>query len=147
MTKDDHQPVFRPSADSRLTAELQRMRALATPPADPSSVGDYRLHDGPCFLKLCPPTLFDPTSLDLIRGMYFPLDLWDAFMQDESSFGPRGGKVVTFEKPGRYLTNTLFTDLVRGGWIGSRDISTSALTALIRAGLDANKSLLLARAD
>ncbi len=44
----------------------------------------------------------------------------------------------------RWLTNTSFVEMVGRGFIGSRDADTDAITAVIRAALDGNRSITLA---
>jgi hypothetical protein len=132
---------FRP--DAQLRKELDRMRAIL-PPGEPSSVvGDFRLDDVGAYLKLCPSTVREAFSHELIRGMYLPLRYWDALIESPTVRGPKGGIVVDFDNVGRYLNNTLFIELVGSSWIGSRGATTNQITAVIRESL-ATRSLILA---
>lgn len=139
---------YRP-VDKSYQAELARMRAFlqANPDAhDDRTIDAYRLHAGPFYFKLCPATIFEPLSTGLMKGMYLPLDYWEALMETPSVKGVRGGLRVTYDNVGRYLTNSLFTDLVQHGYVGSRLATTDALSAVVRQSLEANRSVIAALA-
>ena len=80
----------------------------------------------------------------MIQGMYFPLDLWEAMMEDDSISGPRGGKAVSYETVDRYLNNTEFINLVQDGWVGSTGSGTRLLTEIVRDCLTADHSVVIA---
>lgn len=146
MTRESNaDAIYRPTSDASLTRELDRMRALNAVREDATTIDQFRLHPGCCFLKLCPPSVIDPGSLSLIKGMYFPFDYWELVLSDESTTGDRGGTAITYRSAGRYLTNDLFAQLVQGGWIGSRTTLSEQLSATIRDALDMNRSILYAR--
>ena len=136
--------VYRPGTDRNLAAELQRMAAINRQASPASTLSSYRLHSGAAFIKLCPPLHLDPTSADLVRGMYLPLDFFGMLLTSDNARGPRGGVRITFESAGRHLNNTQFVELVQSGWLGSHDLGTQRINSLIRQGLDAGRSLLLA---
>jgi len=119
---------------ARLNREVPRARSLAS----------FRLHRGPAFIKLCPPLHLDPTSADLIRGMYLPFEFFELLLVSDESRGPRGGVRITFESAGRHLNNTQFIELVQSGWIGSHDLASQRIHRLVRGGLEAGRSVLLA---
>ncbi len=132
-------------------AEFARMRAASLAFAEPAdAVGGgmplpaYRLHAGACFFKLCPAEVIDPTSTDMLRGMYLPLDYWERLVDSPAVAGPRGGIRVTFENAGRYFNNTLFVQLAQDGWVGSRVQHARAITDYVWAALDGDHSVTLA---
>ena len=156
--------VFRPSADRNFMVELERMRAIeAPPPADPwetllpgddadpgpdrEPVWDYRLSERTCWLKLCRPEGFVPMGSELIRGQYLPIDLYDTLAGSGALLGPRGGIVLSEDRPGRWIKNTLFTELMGGGWIGSRTLTSDRIGRLVRQSLEGGRSLVLAAAS
>ncbi|MDQ2848497.1 MAG: hypothetical protein M3Y77_19620 [Actinomycetota bacterium] len=51
------------------------------------------------------------------------------------SAGPRGGKQLTYDNVPRHITNTMFIDLVKDGWIGSRGAATGQIEELIQQSL------------
>jgi len=87
--------------------------------------------------------VLDLTSTDMIKGMYVPLEYWDALLKSSNIIGEKGGRRITYENVERYFNNTLFIQLVQSGWVGSNLAGTDVLTQLIRAALE-NDSVLLA---
>lgn len=136
--------VYRPRSDRSLQAELRRMEAINRQVSAPTALSDYRLHLGTAFVKLCPPLHLDPTSAELVKGMYLPLDFFVMLLGSDEARGRRGAVRITFESAGRHLNNTQFVELVQAGWVGSHDLGTLRIDRLVRQGLDAGRSLLLA---
>jgi hypothetical protein len=134
--------VFRP--DQQFDAELARMRELAAVEAEVSTPVEYRLDPSCCFLKLCSPTTPDAFTTDLANGVYLPLAYWDALEGSGMLVGPRGGRVLSSATVGRYFSNSLFIDLVKAGWIGSRAMTSDLIGRIIRAGVTGDRDLLLA---
>lgn len=141
MRKERGRNGYRP--DSALPEEIARMRALPGP-SDSGDPFHYRLHPGTCYLKLCPDGEFRPRDGELIRGMYLPLDYWDALDASGAILGPRGGTAVTFENASRHINSTLFASLVRDGWVGSRGESSGVLRQVVEELLQAGHSVTLA---
>jgi hypothetical protein len=142
----DEQPVFRPGSDANVARELARMRAVA-PGEDDGLPASFRLDPRAGYLKLCLPVVrLKQLDTKPVSGMYLPLALWDALVKTAQARGPRGGLAVGFHNAGRYLTNTQFAELVRGGWIGTRTSSSHELTELVLDALDAGRSVTVAAA-
>jgi hypothetical protein len=140
--------VFRPS--DTFEEELARMRALVLDDAEPSAPADFRLDARCCYLKLCPAVAKEVPVGSLVGGMYIPLAYWDLLAGSADVLGPRGGVAVTHENAGRYFDNTQFVSLVQDAWIGSRGVTSDQITEIVRSGLDADRSVILAagkRAD
>jgi hypothetical protein len=97
------------------------------------------------YLKLCPSTVRDVFTDELIKGMYLPLGYWDVLVDSPNVLGPKGGVVVNYDNVGRYMNNSIFIDLVGASWIGSRGATTEQITAVIRGSLQ-TRSLILAEA-
>ena len=95
------------------------------------TLDEYRLHSGVFYFKLCPAEIFEPTSTDMISGIYLPLDYWDILVDSSNIFGPKKGKHITFENVGRYFNNTFFVELVKTGWIGSMVSAKDVITTSI----------------
>jgi hypothetical protein len=136
--------VYRPGSDRSLQAELQRMAAINRQGSPAYTLSDYRLHPGTAFVKLCPPLHLDPTSADLVKGMYLPLDFFVMLLASDEARSRRRAVRITFETAGRHLNNTQFVELVQSGWVGSYDLGTRRIDRLVRQGLEAGRSLLLA---
>lgn len=156
----DFSLAFRPDLDANFAKELSRMRAVeeravpkrslkAAPPGqdalpllDPAAT--YRLHAKACWIKLCKPEPFQPLESDLVPGMYLPLDYYEQLVESPMTLGPRGGRVITYDNVGRWISNTLFINLMSGGWIGSSAVQTAWLTETISAAIEAKRSVMVA---
>lgn len=135
------QPVYRSASDKNLPGQLALLRKAQglVSTARPSSPLDCRLGDRFCFIKVCKPEI-ELGSTDLVRGLYFDLDLCDVLQ-----LGQKGAKTsVTYDTEFRHLTNTQFIDLVRNGWVGSRGEVTNRISTYIRARLAGDTSVTLA---
>ncbi len=97
------------------------------------------------YFKLCRRVQVEPLSSDLLPGMYLPRLFVEAALADSTFSGPRGGRIISSENVARHLTNTLFADLVRDGWIGTRGTSSSQIRAFLTESLGDRRSLVLGR--
>jgi hypothetical protein len=61
--------------------------------------------------------------------------------------GPRGGRAITSKNLQRHISNTLFTNLVRDAWIGTRGVSSDAIGKVVREGLSAGRSAVIGVAN
>jgi hypothetical protein len=136
--------VYRPSGDRSFPDELARMHRVATAPAGAGVPDSYRLHPGACYIKLCHPTTLELTSADLVKGFYLPLDYWEVLAESTQTRGPQGGLSFSYESVSRYLTNTLFIELASEAWIGSRGAASHDIAAVVQAGVQAGRSVIVA---
>jgi hypothetical protein len=141
-------PVFRLS-DETYEKELRRMRRYeevlrGASRRLPFELKDFRLHPGTAYFKLCPGEPISPTSTDMIKGMYIPLEYWEALLGSPEIVGEQGGRGMTFDNVGRYFNNTLFIELVQAGWVGSSVGGTEVMTELIAAALEGDSVVLAA---
>lgn len=132
-----YKDVFRP--DRNLADELKRMTAIDA--LCETQSGDFRLLPTPCWLKLCRfgTQIRDPAAL--IGGMYLARSHFEELLS--KSAGPRGGKLLTYDNVPRHITNTMFTDLVKDGWIGSRGAATDQIEELIRQSLETRHAVVV----
>jgi hypothetical protein len=152
MERDDGAPdkraVYRP--DATFDNELRRMVDFRgqTPDAWASQDGvdAYRLCGDGFFFKFCSRIQLEVLSDTLLPGMYLPREFLASVLEDPKLRGERGGRIVTFENTGRHLTNTLFAELLREGWIGTRGVSSAKVAEIVRNALVANRSVSVARA-
>lgn len=144
----EHSSVYRP--DARFDAELARMIAFRSSITDQWCVADgmtsYRLSGDGFFFKLCSRVQLEVLSESLLPGMYLAREHVQAILADSSALGPRGGRQITFENTGRYMSNTLFAELIRDGWIGTRAVASSKIAQILRESLDAERAVVIARA-
>ena len=134
---DRYKDVYRP--DRNLADELKRMTAIDR--LCETQSGDFRLLPTPCWLKLCrfDAQIRDPAAF--IGGMYLARSHFEDLLN--KSAGPRGGKLLTYDNVPRHVTNTLFTDLVKDGWIGSRGAATDQIEQLIRESLETRHAVVV----
>ncbi|MBZ5714885.1 hypothetical protein [Nannocystis pusilla] len=111
---------------------------------DRMDVRDYRLGPECVFYKLCHRCEPDTPS-DLVPGIYFSVEHWRRLLEDPRTASPRGAEVIGYETSDRYLSNTEFVALVRGGWIGARDTAVERLEHIIESLLEDNRSVTIAR--
>jgi hypothetical protein len=84
---------------------------------------------------------------DLINGAYLPLAYWDCLAASGALKGKHGGRVLTDKTADRYLSNTKFIELVQSSWVGSRGTTSEQIGRVVKAGIEANESLILAYAS
>jgi len=147
MTSEGHTDGlgYRPVGRAHEEEVRRMMTFLANHPdgVTVSHLDAYRLNSGPFYFKLCPSADFRPRSTDLLEGMYIPLDYWTILCASPNVVGPRGGRRITYDNVGRFMSNRLFPGLVSRGWIGSRGPLTNAL-ALALSGVYADRSVTVA---
>lgn len=76
--------------------------------------------------------------------MYLPLDYYEQLAMSDSTLGPSGGRVIDYDNVRKWINNTLFVDLMSGGWIGSRTLQTAWLSETVEAALEAKRSVVIA---
>lgn len=138
--------TYHPDHDPNFGNEIAKMRKFEKhhPDSVPSqSSEDYRLHPRGFYFKFAPAEIYDPLSTDLISGMYIPLDLWTEMESLNLLQGRRGGKALIYDDTQRYLNNSEFISLLKGGWIGTRLSETDALVDIVHAGLENNRSVVV----
>jgi hypothetical protein len=145
MTQENDETSYRPMDKSyeRELARMQDFERTFLKGQQGINLEQYRLHPGGFYFKLCPYKVFDPTSLEMIPGMYLPLDYWEHLVNSPTISGSKGGKRITYRNVGRHLYNS-FVDLAKAGWIGSRGIQTTAITEIIQEAISDKKSVVLA---
>jgi hypothetical protein len=139
---------YRP--DPQLRKEITRMRdvlntirrGVGTPGSDPAS---WRLNDQPFYFKLVEDRRVGPAGGDLIKGMYFPIDLFELLLESTTIRGPDLTRPIGWDNAGRWLTNTQFLDLMRNGMIGSTGLATTNLRAIVDEIWETGRSALIMR--
>lgn len=145
---DAKEAVYRP--DAAFDDAMTKMDAFKTRWPDdwqpPKHATQYRLCGDGFYFKLCSRVQLEVLSEALLPGMYLPRQFIRAALESSTTQGPQGGRFITFENTGRHINNTVFAGLVKDGWIGTRGVSSSAITELVREALKADRSLVVARA-
>lgn len=140
--------VYRP--DEKFDAELSRMNEFRNATKDQWQIADgksmYRLSGDGFFFKLCSRVQLEVLSEALLPGMYLAREHVQAILADPTALGPRGGRQITFENSARHLSNTLFAELLRDGWIGTRGVSSAQIADIVRTSLSGGRAVVVARA-
>ena len=76
--------------------------------------------------------------------MYLPLDLWKRLSEDDATKGPRGGRVLTYQNAGRWLTNSDFVSLVANAWVGTPVPQSDFLRRVVESAIETGKTITLA---
>ena len=103
-----------------------------------SCLEEYRIGPEFCFIKICEPR--QPLGAKLSLGKYFNLTNFSLAIER----GPRGGMLINYQNVERYLTNSLFADLVSQGWVGSSAHLSNEIMEIMENSLDNDRSVLLA---
>lgn len=145
---DPKEKVYRPIGETykKELENMERLLGVAGINNSPyNKLLDYRMNEMFCFFKICEAKPINHHSNELIKGMYFPLDLWKLLMESDLTTGRDRGKRIGYEHvDGRYLNNTQFIELFKNGWIGSSNLSSQTITDIIQEILENKRSLILA---
>lgn len=115
-------------------AELEKqLELMHHPPRQAAgSSEEWRMSPSPTFFKFVKAEDFDPRDDKLLWGMYVPSDYLALGIRDESfNTGPRGGFEIHRHNT-RYLSRSVFVELVRGGWIGTSKTDKSSLGRMVK---------------
>lgn len=138
--------VYRP--EKNYYDEIERMHEferICVSDENVNDINDYRYNSQVFYFKLCNAESVNLNSSEMIRGLYLPLEYWDRLLSSEFSTGPRGGKYIGYSNCGRHFNNSLFIDMVKSGWVGSRRVTSNQITKIINTVLTTGKSLVLAK--
>lgn len=144
MTGNRH-PIYRPNADASYHEEISRMRSFSSRADNDEEIDllSYRMESNPFFFKFCAAQRTGYWGR-MLQGMYIPLRLWETFIESDLAKGPKGGRIIGFDNAQRWLNNSEFVRLIRGGWIGSHGADSESISEIIERELSANKSLIAA---
>ncbi|WP_439531428.1 hypothetical protein [Marinobacter adhaerens] len=146
MEQEALESVYR-FPNQQLDAEVVRMKSILDELRKCSQSADadsFRFSDNPFFLKFCPRIVFKPDDVGLIKGMYLPLDYWDAISNHESMNGPKRGKRIAYSNVRRYFDNTTFLTLASDAWVGTTISQSQQLEVLIRSTIEAGRAVVFA---
>jgi hypothetical protein len=83
----------------------------------------------------------------MVKGLYILAVDVETFLASEESKGSGGGHSLGFDNLGRRFPNSLFVDLARTGWIGSRQVGSEGIEHYIKSSLDSGHSVVLAHVE
>lgn len=109
-----------------------------------STLSGYRVTECPFFFKVCRKFMLDYTD-NVQTSAYIPFEQWKFFLTDPAMKGPKGGIQIGFHTmKKRYLSRSVFIDLVQRGLIGSQRESSRILEQLIEEVVTDGRSLIFA---
>lgn len=123
--------------DDQFTDELQRMRHFDR---DLAPEGEYRLNSSPFYLKF-----MKRHARANAPGLLVSLGHFDQLLGEGRLIGKRGGMRLDYASlDGHYLRGEPFVELVRSGYIGTRDATTDHLEVLVETALTGNRAVVAA---
>lgn len=144
----EKEAIYRP--DDTFEKEIGEMNKFRVETPDSwvptEGIGGYRLSGDGFYFKFCSRVQLEVLSEALMPGMYLPREYLIALLEDPEARGERGGRLVSFKNTGRHITNSLFSDLLRDGWIGTRGVSSEKVAEIVRKAVESDRSVTLARA-
>ncbi len=108
------------------------------------SLWSYRLNDEPFYYKFC--EQFRPNARDdsLVPGITMCENHLREFISLQEARGPQEGLSIGYHNCPRYLNNTEFIQLARGGWIGAGPKAVSLIQNVLEANSNGGRSSMLA---
>jgi len=132
--------------DANYQPEVDRMAGLRRHIGSQPCGGplDYRINDDPFYFKFCRADDIDADSRGMVKGLHVLARDVEHFLLSDQSKGEKGGHYLGYENLKRKFPNSLFLDLVRNGWIGSRSVGSRSIEAYVQSSLNARRSVVLA---
>jgi len=130
---------YYPRSDKSLNKELSSMEKLELKLSKDKS--DYKINDQVFYFKFCKEKQ-EVYTKDLSSGFYMPKDYFLLASKLQSKKGETN--VISYETITRYLTNTVFIELIKSGLIGTKINDVKLISDIIEESLSSKKSLILA---
>lgn len=123
--------------DAQFKEEMERMTRFEK---DLTPEGAYRLNPGAFYFKLV-----RRNAATNSPTLVLSLGHLDKLLKDGDTSGPRGGLRISYEAlGGHYLRGEGFIELIRSGYIGTRDATTAHLRTLIDETLNNHRGVVAA---
>lgn len=146
---DDEGKTWSYLVDRQLLEQIGAMdraaTAIATQPVPgATAMKHWRLTDEAFYFKFCETTRPNARDDALVAGITIGHSYLKRFLALPESQGKHGGYRVGYSNCPRYLNNSQFVDLAREGWIGCDQRGYALISDVIRAGIEAGRSAMLA---
>jgi len=146
---DDRGRTWSYLVDGQLLSQVQAMdRAVAAIAEQPAQIAHamnhWRLTDEAFYFKFCETTRPDSRDDALVAGITLGHSHLKRFLDLPEARGERGGHRVGYSNCPRYLNNTQFVELARGGWIGCDRRGFAFISEVIQAGLEGGRAAMFA---
>jgi hypothetical protein len=139
LSGKNQENVYYPASDKNLNKEITLMERFETNLSKDQE--DYRLNDQVFYFKFCKERQEVHTK-ELSSGFYLPKDY---FMLINRLQKEKGDHIsISYDTVTRYLTNTVFIELIQYGLIGTRVNDVDLISNIIKELLANKKSLILA---
>lgn len=145
LKEENNTFIYRP--DKQMKNELLRMNDFMSKYKNDETITEskeYRLNDDGFMFKFVENKGIKIASSELIKGLYITREYMNFIESNNSTKGVRGGTIISTKHTPRYLTNSEFTMLMNGGFLGTREIQTNVLKDLIQSYFRTGKAVLLA---
>ena len=134
--------------EGNLTKQLEAMRsaraAMQKRVATVATPADFRLNDEPFYFKLCERRKPDAAEASLVPGMSMNAIHFEEFLKMPQALGPKDGLRLGYKNCFRYLNNTEFVTLAKGGWIGTSANGSEFMKEVVTASLQGRRALVYA---
>ena len=139
LAEENGEYIYRPKSDKNLDKELKLMERLEINLSKDES--DYRINDQIFYFKFCKERQ-EVYTRGLSSGFYMPKDYFLLVNKLQKESG--NSLVISYDTITRYITNTIFIELIKSGLIGTKIDDAEIISNIIEGSLSNNKSLILA---
>lgn len=144
LTKSGNQYNYNIKSDSSFIKEIERMSTFESYHINDddykTDIIDYRISDEMFYFKFCRDEQ-DILTKDLSKGMYLPKSYIEFYINNTKN------KSISYEMVDRYLNNTMFIDMVKTGFFGSKFRDSQGISNLLNSIIASGKSLIIAVKD
>ncbi|ASL48101.1 hypothetical protein bAD24_III11935 [Burkholderia sp. AD24] len=106
-----------------------------------------RLCAAPFYVKFCKRLPLQRQDGELCEGRLLRRTDVATLLELEQTQGPRSGKIVKYDSIPRHMSNSDFSGLVSGGWIGTSHLTPEDLSAVVGSLLATSSRVILAEAQ
>ena len=131
--------IYYPSGDKNLEKELKLMNALEAKLTKDEK--DYRINEQVFYFKFCDERQ-NIHAKELSSGFYLPKDYF--LLIGELQKEEHGHINISYDTVDRYITNTVFIELIQYGLIGTKVNDANLISKIIKGLLANKKALILA---
>lgn len=112
-----------------------------------SSLAGMRLNDEPFYFKFCERRKPDAAEASLVSGLSMNALHVEEFLALPQAKGPNGGEQIGYRNCHRYLNNTEFVTLAKGGWIGTTAEGSDFMKEVVTASFERKHAVVYALID
>ena len=147
LKRETENDIFLYRPDEQMKNELSRMNDFMLNYKNDESIKSnkgYRLNDDGFIFKFVENKGIKIASSELMKGLYITREYMNFIESPNGTKGVRGGTIISTKHTPRYLTNSEFTMLMNGGFLGTRGVQSRVLKDLIESYFETGKAVFLA---